>query len=186
MLRERILSKRMEFSKTGDFNIACRNICKNLETFLSKHFLDNKEIITIGCYSPINGEVNLTEFYKKTKFNLAFPRLILHTRGYDIEYARIFSINNLVPSVLSFKEPDKDAEICYPEVIIIPGILYDKSRHRIGYGKGHFDKFIAKSNETNYNPIKIGVCFDLQLQESIPKEIHDQSMDVIITESKII
>ncbi len=185
-LRQDAISKRLLFSKTQDFNVACQDACKNLEKFLSKQFIGQEKSITIGCYSPIKGELDLTEFYKKTNFGLAFPRLLLCKQDYRIEYAKVSSIEDLAASRLSFKEPDKNAEICYPEVIIIPGVLYDKSRNRIGYGRGHFDKFIAKSKKTNYKPIKIGICFDLQLVNEIPTEAHDQNMDVIITESKII
>jgi len=179
-LRKEFLEKRMAFSKTEEFYLASEKICANIESFLLKY---NGKLV--GGYFPVKGEVDLTYLLNKTK-TIAFPRLIFIKNNSEIEYAKASSSLELVSSKLNFKEPARTAPLCFPDIILVPGICYDIQHNRLGYGKGHFDKFIAKAKKSGYQPIKVGVCFDFQLQEKIPADQHDQAMDIIITESRII
>jgi len=65
------------------------------------------------------------------------------------------------------------------EVAIIPGMSFDKEGHRLGRGKGYYDRFLSKS-ATLY---KIGVCFGFQKESTIPSESHDIVMDEVIISS---
>lgn len=68
------------------------------------------------------------------------------------------------------------------EAMIIPGIVFDTSLSRIGFGKGCFDKYLADT--TFY---KIGVCFDEQISEKeIPHHRYDVKMDMIISDQRMI
>ena len=73
------------------------------------------------------------------------------------------------------------ADTSKTDVIIVPGIAFDKSGNRIGYGKGCYDKFLKTSNA-----IKIGFCYDFQICDYIPCDKHDIKMDFLITENEII
>ena len=59
-------------------------------------------------------------------------------------------------------------------------MAFDKSCNRLGRGKGYYDSLLK-----NTNAIKIGICYDFQLFESIPTEPHDIKMDIVITPSHI-
>ena len=56
-----------------------------------------------------------------------------------------------------------------------------KTLHRIGYGGGYYDQFLATQPQAQ----KIGVCFDHGKTENIPTEPHDIPLDVIVTEENI-
>ena len=56
-----------------------------------------------------------------------------------------------------------------------------KALHRIGYGGGYYDKFLATQPQAQ----KIGVCFEQGKLAQIPAELHDIPLDVIITENHI-
>ena len=89
----------------------------------------------------------------------------------------------------------------YPEieVAIIPGMSFDDQGHRLGRGKGYYDRFLEKiqsqieelskeSNKESYKKsnkelYKIGVCFGFQKEKSIPSESHDIVMDEVIFSS---
>ena len=62
------------------------------------------------------------------------------------------------------------------ELAIIPGVAFDKSGARMGRGKGYYDRLLSTTNA-----LKIGICYDCQLIDSIPQESHDIKMDAIIT-----
>jgi 5-formyltetrahydrofolate cyclo-ligase len=63
--------------------------------------------------------------------------------------------------------------------IIVPGLAFTKRGQRLGRGGGYYDRYLASLPATT---MKIGVCFALQIVETLPIEHHDQKMDVVITE----
>lgn len=63
------------------------------------------------------------------------------------------------------------------EVIVIPGIVFDKKGRRLGRGKGYYDRMLKDSKAT-----KIGVGYEFQLVDELPSEPHDIDMDMVITE----
>jgi 5-formyltetrahydrofolate cyclo-ligase len=80
-------------------------------------------------------------------------------------------------------EPSKINKVDKKEVdmIIVPGSVFDKRKHRIGYGKGYYDILLK-----DFKGLSVGICFDLQIIEKIPKDVWDEKLDMIITEKGII
>lgn len=62
------------------------------------------------------------------------------------------------------------------EAGIIPGMSFDKSGHRLGRGKGYYDRMLCKM----LHLYKIGICFDFQKTETVPTEATDIKMDAIV------
>ncbi len=70
------------------------------------------------------------------------------------------------------------------DVVILPGLVFDRKGNRIGYGKGYYDKFI---NSLNYKPLLVGLCFDEQLIDNISVcDEHDAKLDYIITDKEFL
>lgn len=67
--------------------------------------------------------------------------------------------------------PPRDA------VIIVPGMAYDAMGHRLGRGKGYYDRFLSELKD-NY---KIGICFPWQMAENLPVESHDMRVNEVLT-----
>jgi len=67
------------------------------------------------------------------------------------------------------------------DAVIVPMLGFDSKLHRIGYGGGYYDKFLA----TQPRATKIGVCFETGHVDYLPTEPHDVALDLVITESKI-
>jgi 5-formyltetrahydrofolate cyclo-ligase len=65
------------------------------------------------------------------------------------------------------------------DVVIVPGSVFDRRGGRMGYGGGYYDRFLA---DLAPQATRIGVCFELQVEEYIPLEPHDQFLDFIVTE----
>jgi 5-formyltetrahydrofolate cyclo-ligase len=61
-------------------------------------------------------------------------------------------------------------------------IAYDRTGHRLGYGAGYYDRFLAGKIGVR----KIGVAFSCQEVEEIPADANDVGMDVIVTEKGIL
>ena len=60
-------------------------------------------------------------------------------------------------------------------VAVIPGMAFDREGHRLGRGKGYYDRFLNR-----VKTYKIGVCFDFQMMDQLPHDPHDVMMDEII------
>jgi 5-formyltetrahydrofolate cyclo-ligase len=68
------------------------------------------------------------------------------------------------------------------EVVIVPGMAFDRAGYRLGRGKGYYDRFLPLLP----NAYKIGVCYDFQLRERVPHEEYDVVMDEVMWEDLFI
>jgi 5-formyltetrahydrofolate cyclo-ligase len=94
--------------------------------------------------------------------------------------------NNLELGEYNILEPRKDSieeiDIGSIDLIIVPGVVFDKEGNRIGHGKGYYDRLLK-----DYQDIPtIGLAFGFQIVEYIISEKHDKKIDIIITEDRII
>lgn len=62
------------------------------------------------------------------------------------------------------------------QLAVIPGMAFDDENHRLGRGKGYYDKFLPGLPSA----YKVGICFPFQHLPSIPSEPHDVLMDMIV------
>jgi 5-formyltetrahydrofolate cyclo-ligase len=67
------------------------------------------------------------------------------------------------------------------DLVLVPGMAFDLSGHRLGRGRGFYDRLLA-----NVSGIKCGVGYDFQLLEKIPTEPHDARVDFILTPSRTV
>lgn len=79
--------------------------------------------------------------------------------------------------------PGPDAPEVTPDVVLLPLAAFDRTGHRIGYGKGHYDRAIAWLTASARHPLLIGLAFANQEVESVPAEPHDVALDAIVTEA---
>ena len=136
----------------------------------------------IALYNAIPGEVQTAAFLEKwfDKKQLLLPQVI----GDDLHLLPYKGTENLRPGAFGILEPI-DQETIIPEtaidLIIVPGVAFDRHLNRMGRGKGYYDRLLSTLQTS-----KIGICFDFQLQERIPIEPFDKKMDMIITEKEVI
>lgn len=69
------------------------------------------------------------------------------------------------------------------DLILVPGLIFAKDGYRVGYGGGYYDRFLAKIDPSI---IKIGIAFDLQVQDKVPTDRYDIPVDYILTEKRFI
>lgn len=167
------LRKKYSATEEIDENISSR-ILDQIENFL-KH----KPVKIIGIYLPLKGEIDITSLMLKfPNFIFAAPK-IQDDRIYFAHYS-LSSPTQQNLNYTNYLEPKSDQEV-QPDLIFLPAIAYDIRGYRIGRGKGHYDRYLYKSNA-----IKVGLIENKKLLEYIPNEEHDQPVDIIITEEIII
>jgi len=136
----------------------------------------------IMSYVSLPNEVPTFKILKKVLEDnkiLLVPKMV----GEDIIPVRIESLDELSPGAFNVLEPHRSEAYDTKdlEVIIVPGIAFNTKLHRIGYGKGHFDRFIKLLPE---KVLKIGLAYDFQIIEEHFIDEWDEEMDIIITEKR--
>ena len=63
------------------------------------------------------------------------------------------------------------------DLIVVPGMAFDREGHRLGRGRGYYDRFLAQHPQVH----TIGLCFDFQLVPEVPFEPHDRVIDEILS-----
>lgn len=131
-------------------------------------------------YHSLPDEVDTKRFLKKWKEKKQFflPRV----NGVNLELLP-YDESRLEIGSFHIEEPVGDNT--YPvediELIVVPGVAFDRSGHRLGRGKGFYDRLLQTAKA-----IKIGVGYEFQLVDQIPAEKHDIPMDIVITEKTTI
>ena len=69
------------------------------------------------------------------------------------------------------------------EMALVPGVAFDRNGHRLGRGKGYFDRFLSQLSP---GCLKVGIGFDFQMIPELPHESHDIPLDVIVTDKRVI
>ena len=140
-----------------------------------------QEADTILMYHSLPDEVDthsaLDQLLAMGK-KVLLPKVVSDTEMTIHEYT---GQNSLKPSepygILEPTTPELSIINCQLSIAIVPGMAFDKQRHRLGRGKGYYDRFLSRIP----NIYKIGVCFPFQMLESIPSESTDVVMDEVIT-----
>ncbi|MDT8715222.1 5-formyltetrahydrofolate cyclo-ligase [Clostridium sp. 19966] len=146
----------------------------------SQHFNEAK---CIFAFVSFQNEVNTHKFIDyalKQGKTLAVPLVISKERG--MAAVVIDSLKELRPNKMGILEPENyEGKILNPneiDLMIVPGLAFEKSGGRIGYGGGFYDRYIPKLKK---DAVKIGVAYDFQILDSIPMYEHDMKVDYVIT-----
>lgn len=88
----------------------------------------------------------------------------------------------MLPCIFGIPEPAGEAfDEGAVDMIVVPGLAFDRRGHRLGRGKGYYDRLLCTTDA-----VKFGVCFECQLFDTIPVELHDVRMDAVVTEKSFI
>jgi len=142
-----------------------------------------KNARTIFIYISYATEVHTHELIKALLAagkTLAVPKIV----DSDFMEAESFSSwGDLVPGELGILTPANSKPCSGPfDVALTPGLGFTLFGHRMGFGRGYYDKWFAQ-NKVNH---KIALAFEAQLVEVIPVEETDVPMEKIVTEQRVI
>lgn len=94
--------------------------------------------------------------------------------------------DDLAPGAFGILEPKpgriRPASIAQADVVLVPLVAWDEKGHRLGYGAGYFDRALAGAKRIT----KVGLALESQRLARIPESGHDVSLDVIVTEKRVV
>lgn len=151
----------------------------------SKEYKNSK---TVFIYMDFRNEVMTSELIKQMlnegkrvviPYTDTVNTIIIPALLHDLE-------NDLVVCSFGYLEPKKEKIVPVDpkefDLIIVPGVVFDKKLNRVGFGKGYYDRIlINKRSDTK----AVAIAYELQVLNKVPYEEHDVKMDMIITEENI-
>lgn len=144
----------------------------------------------ILCYAGYKSEVMtndlICELLKLGK-KVYLPRV----SGEDMEFYRIQSLADLTEGYKGIPEPSVACSDMFTKalweiqkervIMFLPGAAFSENGSRIGYGKGYYDRYLSKIPCSE----RIALCYELQIADYIPADVHDIPVTIIVTEEKI-
>lgn len=125
--------------------------------------------------------LNLIEFCLKNGKEVGVP----FCKNDKMLFYRLDSLDNLINGKFNIPtvDPLKSAEIIdfSSFICLVPGVCFDKSGERIGYGGGYYDRFLAVNNVAS-----VGLCYERCVCSELPSESYDINTEYILTEQKMI
>ena len=191
-MRARALEARILLSRDGEFILSSSSA-------IARHLLDippMQNAQTVASYAPSKGEPNphgfldLIESAGKMRPRLAFPRVV----GKGKLSMHFAAIEDLLPGSFGIPEPEIDTPLVtlnQIDVMLVPGLSFDRQGNRLGYGKGFYDQLLStdttrEAGSTGHTPLLIGISFEETLIDKVPTESHDIAMDYVVTPERVI
>lgn len=143
-------------------------------------------------YVNYKSEVNTTQLIQRALLEgkrVAVPKVM--DKNGSMEFYEIESLEQLEKGYQGILEPVIEHRKCISletesgrSLMILPGAVFDCRGNRIGYGGGFYDRYLERHSIAGL--YTIAVCYEVQVVEHIPTDIHDYPVDCIITENKSI
>lgn len=167
---------------------------KEKDNIIRTNFLESsyyKESKNIFIYISYNSEIDTIHIINKAlcdRKNIFVPRTIFETKWMDA--VQITSLDNMKKDRYGIPEPDDTAENIDPDkldMIVVPGVAFDRNGGRIGYGAGYYDRYFKKISDNRRNDVKkIVLAYEFQVIDKVPMDEQDVRIDCIITENRVI
>lgn len=170
-LRKQIRERKRAMSEE---EIAMRSE-KLAELFVASEIYKNAK--TIYGYLPYNQEVRTVPMLERAMQDgkrVAVPKVY----GEEMKFLYMTDLNRVEKGYAGIPEPMGDEPIAQDPtaLVLMPGLAFDREGHRIGYGGGFYDRFLAEEPD---HPT-LALCYEFQMVEQIPTEAFDIPVDQVL------
>ena len=177
LIRKQMKQQRADMTRTERFE-------KSMQIFEQLITVPEfKRADRIYTYVSMDNEIDtimLIDYSLSLEKRVFVPRV----SGKDMEFYEISDISELNPGYMGIYEPDingKEPDYSRTGFMCMPGLAFDRSYNRIGYGGGFYDRYLSVENKL----YKAALAYEAQLLESIPAQDGDVRPDMIVTEENI-
>lgn len=145
-----------------------------------KIILQQKQLKTIHCFLPMGSEPDIEpfiDFVLKQELEVICPETL---PSRQLKHLRLKSLTQLESGRWGTHHPIGGEQYTGAyDLILVPGLAFDRQGNRLGYGGGYYDSFLKDHPEAH----KVGISYPFQLLDHIPTEEHDVNLDEILTGS---
>ncbi|NTV50207.1 MAG: 5-formyltetrahydrofolate cyclo-ligase [Geobacteraceae bacterium] len=140
----------------------------------------------IALYAPAHNETD-TGMILTASFHAGKRVLYPAVCGHQMVFRHVERIEELQEGAFGILEPcptGVDHQADEADLIVVPGVAFDLTGHRIGYGKGFYDRFLQHPGCRAH---LVGLCHDFQLTaDAISADVHDIPMEIVVSDKRII
>lgn len=132
---------------------------------------------SVHLYLPMGSEIDLYPLIQDLldqKIKIYTPKTLKNRK---LEHLELHSLEALEKGLWGTRHPrnSKAYEGTF-DLIVVPGLAFDKERNRLGYGGGYYDNFL-KDHKKAY---KVAAIYPFQVVLQVPTEVHDERVDQVL------
>lgn len=131
-------------------------------------------------YYPIHGEVDVRPLLEKYQSSKVVLLPVAHR--YSLELRPYAGRKDLKRGRFGIPEPQTRKYKGHIDLIVVPGVAFDRQLNRLGRGGGYYDRFLKKYQLTT----KVAVAYDFQMVDEVPVNKRDHKVNLIITPNEVI
>ncbi len=158
--------------------------CVGSSVEIQHRFLHSELFRRAGClalYCAIHNEVQTETIFARALEagkTLAFPRV----NAEELEFVEVQSLTGLIAGAFGVLEPQGTKLVPVEELdlVVVPGVAFDRTGHRLGYGRGFYDRALSACRKGS---MKVGFAYDSQLLDELPSAKYDQRLSALMTET---
>ncbi len=174
-IRQRLLLERRQCADAD---------CRRWSRQVQERFLDGDLYRRAGClgvYSPLHNEVQTDLLAQRARVDgkrLVYPRVC----GDLLEFCTVDEVNDLRPGAFGISEPTTPpVPLAAIDLLVVPGLAFDLTGHRLGFGKGYYDRTLADAPP---GLERVGFAYEFQVVEQLPAAPHDCRITWLVTEQR--
>ncbi|QYY35143.1 5-formyltetrahydrofolate cyclo-ligase [Ruficoccus sp. ZRK36] len=138
---------------------------------------------TVCVYLSLGNEVITHELVHDA---LGAKRILIPRshEGGTMTWHQLYEWEALEPGMYGILEPppqSPEVDPPCPDLILVPGLAFDREGRRLGHGGGYYDRFLAHTGGA-----KVALAYDWQVFDHIPHQGHDVHMDAIVTDQQVL
>ena len=163
----------------------------HINNCLDKVLYNKRDIKYVSLYYPMHNEISpfgFIKYFNLNNFKLTLP--VVKAQSRSLLFKEWNLKDKLKRGKLGNLEPFNNVSDFLPQLIIVPMLMFDKNLNRLGYGGGYYDKSINELKKhfagEKKDFVTIGLAYSIQEIKSIPHEPHDERLDFVITEKKLL
>ncbi|MGE0152289.1 MAG: 5-formyltetrahydrofolate cyclo-ligase [Reyranellaceae bacterium] len=155
-------------------------------TSLAAHVMQRLAFPATACiagYFPFRSEFDVLPLLRvlhEAERTIVLPVIV--GRGKKLVFRRYRPGDPMHVNALGIPEPGPEAELLAPTHLLVPLLAFDDSGYRLGYGGGYYDRTLSALREAGHHAATIGIGFDLQHVDKVPRLPGDQRLELIATE----
>lgn len=170
--------RKKEYSATAlsDLSLAAIQQIEQLPAF--------RKASSFAVYHALPDEVQTAAFIERWADQKAIYLPVIC--GEDIQLHLYRKESALMPGAFGILEPIPEQREVNPtpDLMLIPGVAFDRELNRMGRGKGYYDRLLKEPELKD--TLRIGVCFSFQLVDRVPVSTDDITMHMLVTDEAVI
>ncbi len=163
-----------------------RDVAKQALAERGLPFPKGPEQAVVSGFFPYKSEISILALLQRLAgegWVIAMP--VVMGEGKPLVFRQWSFGDATVPDVWNIPVPPETAALLLPDVLLVPGLAFDRAGYRLGYGGGFYDRTLDKLRRIK-PVVAIGAGYHAQLVDAVPHGVHDVALNFVMTEEETV